>query len=128
MILLEQLITAAVSVPAPSLGSASISHSAGVCSPFAAASLTVLWSVANPNETLYELHLLENGALVSTQLLAVTSWNKTIDDYVENGSHLPQFTSHWTYTVQIVRKADGVVVDSQAITWAQLYGHCTGAV
>lgn len=89
------------------------------------ASIELQWNVAQANNTLYETQIRENGVLVATVPSTTTSWLKEVTGYVQNGSY-HQFTSNWTYKVDMVRKSDGVAVGSTtASTWAQLYGKCS---
>lgn len=111
----------------PALGEATISDSAGSC-PSNDASLVVSWTVINPDDATYELHVLENGGLASTQLCSSTSFTKPITGFIESGPYR-QFTSRWTFVIQLVRKSDGVVIASRtASEWVVLYGACDAFV
>lgn len=109
---------------APALGSIIFSHTSGSCGSSVDATVSPSWVVTNPDDTNYEVHVQENGVLVATQLSSSTSYSKTVAGFVESGS-FRQFTSSWAYTVEVVRKSDGVVIASRSRTWTQLYGACT---
>lgn len=135
MMLLDVLFQAGNAAVAPVSGAPSLvgpvafTGHAGVCPGIAdPASLLVSWNVTNPDDANYELRVLENGAPVLTGLCSVTTYSKTISDFVQAGS-FHRFTSNWTYTVQLVRKADGVVISSLVSSaWTRIYGTCSNAL
>lgn len=91
----------------------------------AAAAIDVNWTVTNPDDVLYEAQLFENDILVATQTTNNTYWLKEVTEHVEEGPY-NTWTSNWTYRVDIVRKADGVVVSTASSSpWVQEYGTCT---
>lgn len=127
--LLEALFAAGatVVVGAPSLtGSVSLTSFAGSCAGAGvSATLTVAWTVTNPDDVAYEIRVLQNGVLISTQATTSPSYLKTVEGYIVGGT-FHRFTSNWTYTVQLVRKADGVTVDTKTSSlWAVIYGTCS---
>jgi hypothetical protein len=83
------------------------------------------WTVTNGGDPAYEIHVLENGTLVGTLTSSAVFWDKTVTNYIFNSTNVPRFTSNWTYTVQLVRISDGVVVQSLVSSaWTHLYGSC----
>ena len=110
----------------PVLGAVAVTTGdTGSCSPVRAASVHVAWGLTNGGNPAYEIHVLENGVLLTTLDASSTFFNKLIFNYIEGSSNAPKFTANWTYTIQIVRIADGVVVQAQVSTaWTRLYGSC----
>jgi hypothetical protein len=114
--------------PIPSLGAVTVSSVRSGSCPATNndwAEVEVGWGLTNGGNPAYEIHILENGSLVGTVSSSTTFWDKSIVNYIFNSTIVPKFTSNWTYTVQLVRISDGVVVQSQVSSaWLHLYGSC----
>lgn len=130
MLFIETLLASGVAntPPIPSLGVVTVtSGRAGTCpaDEAHAASVHVAWGLTNGGSPAYELRVLEDGALLATLGSGVSFYNKVLVGFVEGSTTPPKMTSNWTYTVQLVRVADGVVVQSAVSSaWIKSYGGC----
>lgn len=98
---------------------------AGVCASSTWASVRVSWTLASYDAALYRTDLYKNGSLVSSP--TGTSYDETVDGYVEFGLY-SRFTASWTYRIDVVRRADNVVVSTRSVVWSKVYGTCHSAV
>lgn len=118
----------------PSFGtSASVARvTAGACSGGATspdAQIQIAWGITNPDTVNYSLTLLENGSVLANGIACnASTYNKTITNFVETTELLApnEFQSNWTYTVQLIRLSDGVVIASSVTSaWIQTYATCS---
>ena len=121
----------AVTVSSFDTGSCDVGGDGGLATP---AQIQISWGMTNPDDAQYQLKVYENGVLMSGGTLAcsATGLEKTITGAVEAGvdgeaGHGSEWTSDWTYRVDLVRLSDGVAVQTQSSSpWRQTYGVCGG--
>lgn len=119
----------AVFGPSPLVSAVTASSgSAGLCnkgSLLSSATIDVAWSFSynGGTGTGYTLQLLRSGTLVTSLSMGATSYTYTVG-FKQSGV-FNQFTSNYTFTVQVVR-GDGVVTSTaSASPWQVLYGTCS---
>jgi hypothetical protein len=93
------------------------------------AQIQVTWAINSPDNTNYSITVLENGSVIQSGLACnASTFTKTITNFVETTQLLApnEFQSNWTYTVQLVRISDGVVIASSVTSaWIQTYATCS---
>lgn len=113
------------SAPLPAVSGISVVANPGFCnfdSVGEPATITLNFSVANPG-TGYELRVLMDGALQATLALSATSWTSGAVGDVEFAGQ-SQTERSFTFAVQLVRTADGVIVQEQPASYTSTYGIC----
>lgn len=111
--------------PLPALSTLQINSNPGYCyldSVGQHATLDVVFSVTN-QDAAYELHVLESGTLLATLAVTATVYTFTTGGDVENAG-LSQAPQTYNFTVQLVRKADGVVLQEQSKSYSGVWGTC----
>lgn len=120
-------LAAAYRAPAPSLqvSGLRVVSNPGFCnfdSVGEAASMSIQWDAAHASDA-YELHLLESGTLAATLPATDTDTTYPAPLDVENaGQSQQEFTFH--FTLQVVRKVDGVVIQELSTTYSSSWGVC----
>jgi hypothetical protein len=86
------------------------------------AAISVAWTADNFDDAVHAFKVYENDVLKVQQ--TTTSWQKTINGFIEDGPY-QRFESDWTYRVDVVYAATGVVLSSiTASPWSVFYGQC----
>lgn len=126
--LLVQTVAAVVPLPSAVVCSHGTGGACSGGSVSVSATVHIAWTITAPNPSTYKTRIKRSGADRSGLLLnTATSFDDTVQGYIENGLINKVFTSNYTYTVEIVRISDGVVVASAAAQpWVQDYGNCSG--
>jgi hypothetical protein len=112
----------------PSLSAVTVVRGlAGLCgietTPLMAATVIVSWTITNPDSTLYETRIYQNG-IQQIALDTGTTDYEFIANGVEDGPVDP-YNFDWQYRVDVVRKSDGTAVSSQTSnTLTVTYGYC----
>lgn len=109
----------------PNASAITISSNPGFCNFDSVgdhATLTLNFSVANQTAG-YSLRLLESGGLVTTLALSATSYVFSTPGDVENAG-LSQVGYTFNFDLQIIRDADGVVMQDVLKSYSSTYGTC----
>jgi hypothetical protein len=111
-------------VPAPSLGTVSISSAPGQC-PGTDATVTMIWSITNPDDANYETRIYRDGVLDGVIANTGTTYTKTQAGYVESSEDLGSLFVDWHFRVDVVRLSDGGQIGTQtAPTISRTYKTC----
>jgi hypothetical protein len=111
--------------PLPAIGGLSVNSNPGFCnfdSVGQHATLDVNFAIAN-QDAAYEIHVLESGSLLATLPVSATTFNYSTPGDVENGG-LSRTDYTFNFNVQVVRTADGVVMQDSPISYSGTYGTC----
>jgi hypothetical protein len=115
----------AAATPLPAIGELNVNSNPGFCnfdSVGQHATLDVNFAIAN-QDAAYEVHVLESGALLATLPVTATHFEYSTPGEVENGGQSPiDYTFH--FNVQVVRIADGVIMQDSPISYSGIYGTC----
>lgn len=87
------------------------------------ATVTFNWTVLSPNDADYVIHVSLNGGAISEQSTSLTSWAVTLTGLVRNNDVNPTLIGT-AIEVRVVRRSDGVTVQSLTNTYTATYGTC----